>query len=197
MSILKCTRCLLCLCLNIVYNCRWVGLAGKASHTVARQCGTASKWSAFKFDADPEPRFHLDGNPDSTFFNFDADRESGSYFSSKWFEYGIQTLHGSILYLYVRLKCERPRPSMAPFWASTASEFWLLSSCGSPFVFDAHPDTERLHSDVDVDPASQNDADLSGSGSATLLMPVISYVLSVLYLAMYGMLSKYSHIQYI
>ncbi len=33
----------------------------------------------------------------------------------------------------LRLHCERPRPSMAPLWTSTAAAYWL--GCGSAFEF--------------------------------------------------------------
>jgi hypothetical protein len=69
MSIIKCTRCLLCLCVNFVYHCTvdksvWQEkpptlLPGKADPNQSDLL--------FKFDSDPEPRFHLDGNPDPTF----------------------------------------------------------------------------------------------------------------------------------
>ncbi len=106
---------------------------------------------------------------------------------------GIRNTSPTLLHivLYVRLKCERPRSSVAPFlnlystWIFTFIQlripfcYWCAPGCGTGFTPMSDPD-----------PASQNDADQGGSGSATLLMPTISYVLSVLYSAMYGMLSN-------
>jgi hypothetical protein len=105
----------------------------------------------------------------------------------------------SILYLYASIVSVHGLPwlhfeplQLLNFYFHPATDPLLLLMCTRI--------RNRLHSEVDPDPASQNDADprdTSGSGFATLLMPVISYVLSVLYSAMYGMLSKLSHIQYI
>ncbi len=55
-----------------------------------------------------------------------------------------------------RLQCEPSRPSMAPFWASTAVELLTLILLDAAVDFDADP---GFHCDVNPDPASQNDAD--------------------------------------
>ncbi len=72
---------------------------------------------------DPDPFVHFNGIR-IILFNLMQICESATT--------GLQTLHDSISSLH----CEDPRPSMGPFWASTATNF-----------------------DFDADPASENNAD--------------------------------------
>ncbi len=87
---------------------------------------------------------------------------------SKWCEsatIGLQTVHGFILNLH----CERPRPSIALFWASTAPEFWFLceSWSGSCFWHWCRSDSESSFS-LWCGPGS-GFPKWCGSGSATLV----------------------------
>jgi hypothetical protein len=104
------------------------------------------------------------------FFTWNCIRIPDSCSSSKWCQSAtpdLKTLRRPFEPL--RIHCERPRPSMAPFGASTAPEIWLW--CKSLRVFTLiRILIPFFNSKADPDPASQNNR--CGSGSATLPGPI-------------------------
>ncbi len=60
-----------------------------------------------------------------------------------------------LVHRFIRFHFDRPRPSITPFWASTAPEVWLNANPDPDFSFHAVPPDPAFHSYVDSDPASQ------------------------------------------
>jgi hypothetical protein len=99
--------------------------------------------SNFSLNADPDPATHQ------------SDAECASTITC------LQTDPPGHHFEPPRLHCERPRLSKAPLWASKALELWLQCGFASRSSFSK---IMRIYGDPD------NNADLSGSGSATLIM---------------------------
>ncbi len=90
---------------RLIGFCNTVYLGGV--HGIIRDCGSACLFSFHM--ADPDPTFHFNADPDPD----PTPRQNNT--NLRPLVYRPSTAP--------RLQCERPRPSLAPFWYSKAPEF--------------------------------------------------------------------------
>jgi hypothetical protein len=89
-------------------------------------------WSLFHFEADPDPKFRFDADPN---------RFTLMQIRIQVFIKVVQICDHSSTYSPrnnyepPRLHSERPRPSMTLLWTHTPPEFWLRCEYGSGFSF--------------------------------------------------------------